>query len=223
MKIPDVVLLTREEEESLGRRVRAWLDGGDDALAADGLAARNELAERMLPLVRWTLANFCRTDLPHDPDDDEAVGMLALLRAAEKYDPGLGFRFYTYAVHAIGRSVYRWRMEQCRGPIRVPNRGGPPPRWLADPDWALECAPADAEVDAADDVPASATVATLMDAAGLDARERDVLARVFGLGGMPRATLEACGDIYGVSKERTRQIRNKAIARIRARCRGLDI
>lgn len=51
--------------------------------------------------------------------------------------------------------------------------------------------------------------------AGLGEMEREILERRFALGGVPRMTLEALGQHYRLSRERIRQIQNRALAAIR--------
>lgn len=49
----------------------------------------------------------------------------------------------------------------------------------------------------------------------LDERERDILQRRFELGGRTRMTLEALGRCYELSRERVRQLQNRALGSIR--------
>ena len=51
--------------------------------------------------------------------------------------------------------------------------------------------------------------------AGLNAREEDILKRYFGLGGNEPHTLEQIGKVYRLTRERVRQIRDRAIWRLR--------
>ena len=51
--------------------------------------------------------------------------------------------------------------------------------------------------------------------AGLNAREEDILKRYFGLGGNDPHTLEEIGQVYRLTRERVRQIRDRAIWRLR--------
>ena len=51
--------------------------------------------------------------------------------------------------------------------------------------------------------------------AGLNAREEDILKRYFGLGGNEPHTLEEIGQVYRLTRERVRQIRDRAIWRLR--------
>ena len=47
-------------------------------------------------------------------------------------------------------------------------------------------------------------------------RAREVLVRRFGLGTKPgRETLEAIGNLFGITRERVRQIEQKTLARLR--------
>ena len=55
--------------------------------------------------------------------------------------------------------------------------------------------------------------------ASLDARQADVLRLYFGLGGRERLTLEEIGGLYGITRERIRQIKDQALARLRRRAR----
>ena len=49
----------------------------------------------------------------------------------------------------------------------------------------------------------------------LDEREQEVMALRYGLGGTHPKTLDEIGKIFGVTKERIRQIENKALRKLR--------
>jgi len=54
----------------------------------------------------------------------------------------------------------------------------------------------------------------------LNKRERDIIQMYFGLDGQPM-TLEQIGDEYGLTKERIRQIKEKALRRLKNNCENL--
>jgi len=49
----------------------------------------------------------------------------------------------------------------------------------------------------------------------LDPRERDVLLRYYGFDGQPPETLQAIGEDWGITRERVRQLRERALGKIR--------
>ena len=54
----------------------------------------------------------------------------------------------------------------------------------------------------------------------LSARERDIVARYYGLGSVETASLETIGQDINLSRERVRQIRNQALAKMRQHGHG---
>ncbi len=72
----------------------------------------------------------------------------------------------------------------------------------------------DPEGDRTEKVDTSETVARLM--AGLRPREQEVLSLRFGIGGKPKLSLSQVGKVMEVSKERVRQIQDRALEKLRA-------
>lgn len=101
--------LTAEQEKELSIK----------ALAGDHNAI-NTLVECNLLLVVSIAKKYCGCGLPFLDLIQE--GNLGLLKAAEKYDGSLGFRFSTYATYWIRQSISRALGEQSRN-IRIPAHG----------------------------------------------------------------------------------------------------
>ncbi len=101
-----VPLLTAEQEVELGRRVRA----GD-------AAARTRMIESNLRLVVKIARRYLGRGLPLLDLIEE--GNLGLMRAVEKFDPELGYRFSTYATWWIRQTIERGIINQGRT-VRLP-------------------------------------------------------------------------------------------------------
>ncbi|MFN0070080.1 MAG: RNA polymerase sigma factor RpoD/SigA [Chloroflexota bacterium] len=82
-----------------------------------GAAARQQLIEGNLRLVVSIARRFMNRGLPLD--DLIQAGNLGLLRAVEKFDYRLGFRFSTYATWWVRQAISRGVADQART-IRIP-------------------------------------------------------------------------------------------------------
>lgn len=88
--------LTHEQEIELGRRIQA----GDRA-------ARNELVEHNMALVRSLAPRYFTFDTVTDREDLIQVGYTGLITAADRFDPERGVRFSTFAVWWIRQAMGR--------------------------------------------------------------------------------------------------------------------
>ncbi|MFI4870810.1 MAG: sigma-70 family RNA polymerase sigma factor, partial [Phycisphaerales bacterium JB061] len=136
-------------------------------------------------------------------------GNMALLRAVDKFDAGRGYKFSTYACRAILKAFSRQGMKLSKYRQRFPTDFDP----KLEKSNFLETKRADFEKDTAAEVReiVQANRADLTDV------ERTVIEHRFGLesGEEKPMTLEQVGQIIGVTKERVRQIQNKAMEKIR--------
>lgn len=169
---------------------------------------REYLVRTNLALV---LAMAKRTRLG-DVDFAEIVseGNMALIRAVEKFNVDRGFKFSTYACRAILKAFSRAALKSSRHKVRFPVEFEPD---MEKSDWTDRRRDA-VEEDCIDELKAivSRNLAELSDV------EETVIRRRFNWeqeNDNP-LTLEEVGQIIGVTKERVRQIQNKALAKIRS-------
>jgi RNA polymerase primary sigma factor len=169
---------------------------------------REQIAETNLALV---LAMAKRTRMSEvDFADLVSEGNMALLRAVDKFDAGRGYKFSTYACRAILKAFSRQGMKLSKYRQRFPTDFDP----KLERSNYLETKRADFEKDAADEV----RRIVLENRADLTDVERTVIEHRFGLENGEQdkpMTLEQVGQIIGVTKERVRQIQNKAMEKIK--------
>jgi len=168
---------------------------------------REYLTRTNLALV---LAMAKRTRLG-DVDFAEIVseGNMALLRAVDKFNVDRGFKFSTYACRAILKAFSRTAMKHSRHRTRFPVEFEPD---LEKSDW----------IDKKRDVVEEDCIDELKqivdrNLADLSDTEQTVIRRRFNWMQKDESplTLEEVGQIIGVTKERVRQIQNKALTKIR--------
>ena len=169
---------------------------------------REQIAETNLALV---LAMAKRTRMSEvDFADLVSEGNMALLRAVDKFDAGRGYKFSTYACRAILKAFSRQGMKLSKYRQRFPTDFDP----KLEKSNFLETKRATFEKDAAEEV----RTIVMDNRADLTEGERTVIEHRFGLensNAEKPMTLEQVGQIIGVTKERVRQIQNKAMEKIR--------
>ncbi len=169
---------------------------------------REQIANTNLALV---LAMAKRTRMSEvDFADLVSEGNMALLRAVDKFDAGRGYKFSTYACRAILKAFSRQGMKLSKYRQRFPTDFDP----KLEKSNYLETKRSTFEKDAAEEVKRI----VLGNRAELTEVERTVIEHRFGLesGETDKPmTLEQVGQIIGVTKERVRQIQNKAMEKIR--------
>jgi RNA polymerase sigma factor (sigma-70 family) len=173
------------------------------------LMARGQITQANLPLV---LAMAKRTRLGGlDVNELVSEGNFALLRSVDKFDCARGFKFSTYACRAILKSFSRVAMRTSRYRGHFPTEFDPS---LEKSDY-VERRRDDAKADCVEEI------RDILDGnrAELNDMERTVIRERFALDAPEDApkpkTLEQVGELIGVTKERVRQIQNKALKKIR--------
>lgn len=169
---------------------------------------REYLVRTNLALV---LAMAKRTRLG-DVDFAEIVseGNMALIRAVDKFNVDKGFKFSTYACRAILKAFSRTALKSSRHKTRFPVEFEPD---MERSDWTDRRRDM-VEEDCIDELKAIVN----RNLADLSQVEETVIRRRFNWEQVQTQplTLEEVGRIIGVTKERVRQIQNKALAKIRA-------
>lgn len=207
-------LLSRKEEVDLARRIRA----GDQA-------ARARLVTSNLRFVvsvakRYQNRGVALSDLVNE-------GNLGLIRAAERFDEQKGVRFISYAVWWIRQAILQ-AIDRARIPGHVQ---GPPARWVSldaplgdDRSARLADVVADDGEGPHDEVQRGALrEAVDSSLTCLPEREARVLRRYFGLDDGVPATLDQIAREIGVSRERVRQLKDRALARLRSGARRREL
>jgi len=168
---------------------------------------RGGLADANMALV---MAMAKRTRIPHvEFAELISEGNVALLRAIEKFNVSLGFKFSTYACRAILKAFNRLAVKTGRYISRFPTE--------FEPD--LERSDYDVlkhemrQADAVDDL--KEVLAT--NRANLSKIERIVITERFALASRDRnKTLSEVGRQVGLTNERVRQIQKKALAKLKS-------
>lgn len=213
-------LLTADEERGLFRRMnylkfranvlraRLELERPDaeqvarvEQLLAESRAVRERLIHANLRLV-VSIARGLANGRQHF-EELVSEGNLTLINAIDKFDYARGFRFSTYATHAIRRAIYR----QMRRGLKRPLQLAAAEESLIDPSGEFE-----PEEDAA--LLADWGRLWPLMSEQLDGREQYVVRSRFGLEDGHPMTLRQIGREIGLSKERVRQLQLRALDKL---------
>ena len=182
-------LLSPEEEIELSKRIHE----GDRA-------ALEKMVKANLRFV-VTVANQYKDQGLLSLPDLINEGNVGLIRAAEKFDETRGFKFISYAVWWIRERILQALAEEQKHNSRQLSGELPSPDNLIAPSGLT----------------GETICAETNQALGLlGERERLIIERTFGINGQPEMTLEEIGEGMGLTRERVRQIRQKAIWKLRA-------
>jgi len=177
-----------------------------DRLVAMADWHRDRIVEANMRLVFSIVKKFVNSN--NQFDDLLSDGIVALMRAVEKFDFGRGFRFSTYATQVVRRNAYRQvvQVQQERSKIV----GGVDELGLDVSDECRESAISEKRWHEL-----RARLAVML--GDLDRREKFIIRARFSLGSHRRVhTLQALANRLGVSKERVRQLERRAMEKLRA-------
>ena len=182
---------------------------GDKKPPLRGLAERDALVMANFKLSHHMFKKMSRIRCVKrlGQEDASQAGFLALIRAAEQWDPKRGIAFSTYACNAIWKAIMDACSQDCPIPCNKANRrkgifpplpkGLPHPRDIAVDKVYVQCDPDRAgrlDLDQA--------------CSCLPKRWQQILHEVYH----NDATFEKTGAMLGgISRERVRQIRNDAL------------
>ena len=194
--------LTRLEEQRLWKKFKKNND----------LDARNKLIEANLKFV----ANIAKAYKGRGLSYSELVaeGNYGLIKAIDKFEGARGNKLISYSVwwirQAILEAIEKRRIDKSEdypSDYEEPlNNEETNERVVAEPSFIYSENPLEQN-----DV--NSVLSELVDT--LKGREREVVSRYYGLGGCKGETLEEIGNDLGLTKERIRQINEKALAKMR--------
>ncbi|WP_442485187.1 sigma-70 family RNA polymerase sigma factor [Aeoliella sp. SH292] len=189
------------------RPSKAKLDEAEDyLLRSDRL--RNYLLKANTRLVMSIARKFADARNPFD--DLLSSGLSLLVRAVEKFDCQRGYRFSTYATCAVRRELHRMVANGRRDSLR----------FAAVTSDVLDSVP-DVEVEHPGRAEArwealSRVLSSMMEV--LDEREQQIIRARFGFDDdESKNSFSHLGQRMGISKERVRQLANRALEKLRDR------
>lgn len=177
-----------------------------DALLAESNQVRDQIIKANMRLVISIVKKFVTPK--HSFDELLSDGIVSLMQAVDKFDYDKGFRFSTYAYRAIARNAFR----------SITDRQKEESRFDASMSEDLSSVPEQDRTSALDEkewMSMRSSMLEMMDQ--LDRRERFILRGRFALGAHRKVrTFQCLADKLGVSKERVRQLEQRAIAKLKS-------
>ncbi|MFQ5679911.1 MAG: RNA polymerase sigma factor RpoD/SigA [Gemmatimonadota bacterium] len=200
-------LLNQEDEQALAQRIRE----GDEA-------AVQQLVRANLRFVVAVAKRYQKRGLPLSDLVNE--GNLGLLRAARRFDEGRGVRFISYAVFWIRQAILQALAD--RGGVR--GAADQPLQYMSleTPVWesqetCLQDVVADEKAVGPEERAQRHALRDALDSSltGLPEREERIVRLYFGLDDGEPLTLGEISSRLRISRERARQLKERALARLR--------
>ena len=169
-------------------------------------SVREEIAVANLRLVASIASRLAHSEEQFDEYFGEGTSIL--LYAIDKFDYTRGFRFSTYATHAVQRHLYRVINRQNRRRQR---------EFASEQQNLTEQPELPSETPEFRDEQSIAKLQEIMERIDqiLDEREQQIVLGRFGLDGTnQQKTFQALGEQLGLSKERARQLFNRGLTKL---------
>lgn len=140
-------------------------------------------------------------------DDLLSDGIVGLMRAVDKFDYDLGFRFSTYATQVVRRNAYRIVMQKQKERLKVTTS-------IQESGIDVSDSKTESSISIKRWDELRGKLGIMLD--HLDRREKFIVRARFSLGGHRSVqTLQRLADKLGVSKERVRQLEKRALDKLR--------
>ncbi len=148
-------------------------------------------------------------------DEMLSDGIITLMQAVEKFDYDRGFRFSTYAYRSIARNAYRTLTVARQEESRLTRDAE---------EWAFQQEASLSSSSLTDQVWSNLRDLMTSLLGRLDRRERFIIRSRYALGAHRKVrTFQHLADKLGVSKERVRQLEQRAVAKLRAMAAELEM
>lgn len=224
-------LLTQEQERAFFRemnylkfRANAWRARIDpdsidpqmieriEGLLRQAQAIRDHLIQSNMRLVMSIVKKFVTPQTSFD--DLLSDGIMTLMQAVEKFDYSRGFRFSTYAYRSIARNAYRTVKAAHNEESRVTRDAE---QWAFEEEGHRSSTLTDQTWENLRQLMASML-------SQLDRRERLIIRSRYALGAHRKVrTFQDIAHRLGVSKERVRQLEQRAVSKLRAMAAHLEM
>src|SRR5574341_1319524 len=232
-EISQYPLISREDEVDLAQRIKSGCQESLDKLVRSNLRFVVSVAKK------YQNQGVSLSDLINE-------GNLGLIRAAHKFDETKGIKFISYAVWWIRQAILQALAEQSREhtveeiaagmdisqdevaktlSISQSHLSLDAPLTPGEDNKLLDYLPDTQNPGPDDETFEHALTESIEEVLGtLKDREAKILRLYFGLDGQEPMTLEEIGSMLGITRERVRQIKEKALARLRhvSRARALE-